>query len=362
MIRELENGSLVKGELPDGCKLCGPGRKMVLFVTGLCDARCFYCPLSEHKKNIDVIYADEMPVNSDSDILEEARLIGAMGTGITGGDPLKTVERTAHYIRFLKENFGEKHHIHLYTATFDTKKAEILANSGLDELRFHPPAETWGNFERTPLYGKMKEILKLPMHIGVEIPALPDMKSEMMHLIEVADSIGVEFINLNELEFAETNYKALLGRGYEVKDDVSSAAKGSEEVARGIVMESDVDMTVHYCSASFKDGVQLRNRLRNRAENVAKPYEVPTEDGTIMKGIIYCDDVEDVVDILKSEFEVPDELINVDVERSRIEIAPWVLEEIYGELPCRSYIIEEYPTWDRLEVERIPLRGDNDGS
>ena len=361
MIKELENGSLVKGELPEGCKLCGPGRKMVLFVTGLCDAKCFYCPLSEHKKDMDVIYANEMPVSSDSDVLEEARLIGALGTGITGGDPLKTVERSAHYIRLLKENFGKGHHIHLYTATFDPKKAEILADAGLDELRFHPPPETWRIFERTPLYSRLKEIMELPMDIGLEIPALPDMKDDIMHLIEVVDSIGAEFINLNELEFADTNYKALLGRGYRVKDDISSAAYGSEEMARQIVMESEVDMTVHYCSASFKDGVQLRNRLRNRAENIAKPYEIPTDDGTIMKGVIYCDDVDDILSILR-DFEVPDELINVDVERSRIEIAPWVLEEIHGELPCKSYIIEEYPTWDRLEVERIPLRGGNDGS
>ena len=38
--------------LAKGCKLCIKGRKLVLFVTGLCSNRCNYCPLSEQKKNI----------------------------------------------------------------------------------------------------------------------------------------------------------------------------------------------------------------------------------------------------------------------------------------------------------------------
>ena len=362
MCRELENGSFVRGNLPEGCVLCGPGRKMVLFVTGLCDSSCFYCPLSEHKKNTDVVYADEMPVRSDEDVITEARLIGAKGTGITGGDPLKTPRRTEHYIRLLKESFGKEHHIHLYTATFDYRRVKALADAGLDEIRFHPPPETWKDFSKTPLYGRLKEIAGLPLDVGVEIPALPDMKEEIISLIRTLDEMGINFINLNELEFAETNYRAMLGRGYRMKGGVSSAAAGSEEMARDIVKNIDVSMTVHYCSASFKDGIQLRNRLRNRAENVAERYEVITDDGTLVKGIMYCEDPEEVMERLRSEYEVPQELFRMDRERSLIDIAPWVIEEIYREIPCRAYIVEEYPTWDRLEVERTPLgRSGEDG-
>ncbi len=231
----LENGSFVAGKLPSGCVFCGPGRKMVLFVTGLCDADCFYCPLSEHKKNLDVIYADEMPANSDEDILEEARLIGAMGTGITGGDPLKVLGRTVHYIGLLKEHFGKGHHIHLYTASFDPEKVRMLADAGLDEIRFHPPPGTWKNFGKTGLNERLKEILELPLDIGFEIPVFPDMKEDIRALIEHLDSAGVKFINLNELEFSETNYGALLERGYRMKSDIESAVAGSEKVAREIV-------------------------------------------------------------------------------------------------------------------------------
>jgi pyruvate formate-lyase activating enzyme-like uncharacterized protein len=45
----------------------------------------------------------------------------------------------------------------------------------------------------------------------------------------------------------------------------------------------------------------------------------------------------------------------VDGARGRLEIAPWVLQEIAPRLGRPSFIVEEYPTADALEVERTPL-------
>ena len=44
------------GNLAKGCKQCVKGEKTVLFITGKCSLRCFYCPISDQKKNKDVIY------------------------------------------------------------------------------------------------------------------------------------------------------------------------------------------------------------------------------------------------------------------------------------------------------------------
>ncbi|TFH07450.1 MAG: 4Fe-4S cluster-binding domain-containing protein, partial [Candidatus Thorarchaeota archaeon] len=115
-IKKLQGGSLLVGNLPRGCKLCAKGSKMVLFVTGLCDSSCYYCPLSEEKAGIDVIFADEMPVTNEQNIIYETDAIRGEGAGISGGDPLCTLERTLDYIRLLKSKYGKEFHIHLYTS------------------------------------------------------------------------------------------------------------------------------------------------------------------------------------------------------------------------------------------------------
>jgi pyruvate formate-lyase activating enzyme-like uncharacterized protein len=49
---------------------------------------------------------------------------------------------------------------------------------------------------------------------------------------------------------------------------------------------------------------------------------------------------------------VPRRLFRMDHARRRLEIAPWVLEELAAQMPAPCYVVEEYPTADRLEVER----------
>ncbi len=358
MIRNLEAGSAVYGQLPRGCQYCARGSKLVLLTTGLCKQGCFYCPLSKEKTGKDVVYADEMPVESDEDILTEAHLIRAEGTGVTGGDPLLVVDRTERYIRLLKENFGEEHHIHLYTATFDLEAVKKLAYAGLDEIRFHPAPSLWKNMD--PLAGRLKKIMELPVDVGFEIPALPDLTAEMKSLVSWLDHMGVLFINLNELEFSETNYGALLGRGYVVRDEVSAAISGSRESAMDVLAfaeDEGLSMAVHFCSATFKDSVQLRNRLLRRAETIARAMDVVTRDGTILKGVVEAGDMDprEVLDRLVRDYHFNPDLVAVDEEKHRVEVAPWLLEKKAKKLPWECYLVEEYPTFDRLEVERVPL-------
>ena len=62
--------------------------------------------------------------------------------------------------------------------------------------------------------------------------------------------------------------------------------------------------------------------------------------------------------LIKKGFKVPEHLFEVNEKKKRIEIAGWILEKIVKKLDnekCKCYIVEEYPTADHLEVERIPL-------
>jgi pyruvate formate-lyase activating enzyme-like uncharacterized protein len=164
-IKHLPGGSLLVGTLPRGCTLCARGSKMVLFVTGLCDSSCYYCPLSGEKSGVDVTFADEMPISHDDDILYEVDAILGEGVGISGGDPLCTLDRTIHYIHLLKETYGPDFHIHLYTSKTTISREELkqLVDAGLDEIRFHPQNNDWNGIE---------DALSLGIAVGIEVPSI----------------------------------------------------------------------------------------------------------------------------------------------------------------------------------------------
>ncbi|MFO8132798.1 MAG: radical SAM protein [Thermoplasmatota archaeon] len=346
---ELPSGSFCTGTLPAGCQHCLTGAKMVLLVTGRCPAGCFYCPLSAKKRNRDVVYANERRVHGDEDILAEAEAIEASGTGITGGEPLLELDRTARYIRLLKQHFGSAHHVHLYTARMGPRAIQQLVDEGLDEIRLHPPVSTWDSIADTAL-ADIAGSLSIP--VGIEIPVLPGVQAETRQLLETAAGYDIDFVNLNELEFSPTNYIALEQHGYRIKSDTSNAVDGSENMAYEI-RRWNLPVPVHYCSSSFKDAVQLRRRLARRARNTARLYDEITDDGTLRKGVIEADRA--ALPELRQRYDIEAGMMAWDEEKGRVETAPSVAAWLAGRVPYRCFIVEEYPTADRLEVEREPL-------
>ncbi len=350
--QRFDSGSATNGELAKGCKYCINGSKMVLFVTGKCRANCFYCPVSNEKKGKDVVFANEGRAITEDAIIREVESMNAEGTGITGGDPSLVLDRTLHYIRLLKERFGKEHHIHMYTSVISLENAMDLKVAGLDEIRYHPTEDLWDCMESTELEAIIKSS---GLDVGIEVPALPGTEYKLCQLMESVFRMGVKFVNLNELEFSESNWHMMEEQNLSIKDELSSAVLGSEQTAL-YVMKKLPELPIHYCSSKFKDGIQLRNRLRRRAENIAREYDVVTDDGTMIKGLLYADDLDEASAFLTTNYDVPDELMFIDRDRNLIEIASWILEEIGEELPYRCYIVEVYPTEDRMEVERTPIR------
>ncbi|MDD2439718.1 MAG: radical SAM protein [Methanosarcinaceae archaeon] len=348
-LTEDETGSF-QSYLSEGCSLCQQGAKLVLFITGLCSRNCFYCPLSEERKGKDLIFANEKAVEADSDLLEEAKLMDALGTGITGGEPLLKVERVLYYIRLLKATFGKEHHIHLYTSLAPDRKTLLaLDKAGLDELRFHPPQKYWGNLEKSSYAFSIQEALDLGIRTGIEIPALPG--AENVALFAAKAKI---FLNLNELEFSETNAKGLNAKGFSLESDLSNAAAGSRKIGE---LACKAGKKVHFCSSNYKDAVQLRKRLLRIAENTAREFDEVTEDGTLIYGLIKggIRELKFACELLKAQ-AVPAKLF--EAKETGIEIAWWILEELQTPLKNSGTslsIIERYPFKDGLIVEVFPL-------
>jgi len=358
------------GGISEGCKLCVQGRKTVLFITGLCPQRCFYCPVGEEKFGKDVIFANEWQIKNPEnpiELLEEVRLTSAKGAGITGGDPLAKVERCAQYIRLLKTEFGNEFHCHLYTplALVTRERLKILADAGLDEIRFHP------DMDDETLWQRIDIAKEFNWSIGTEIPAIPGYEEKTRKLIDFLRT-RVSFLNLNELELSDTqiSHYQLHKLGYQQKDDISYAVQGSKDAAVALAKYAQSKgLRAHFCTAKLKDAVQVKNRLLLRAKNVALPFDKRTSDGTLLRGAAYVEasspgkPVQTIISsttttrllteaLSEIQHIVPD--AKLDEQRGRILLSPASARRhssMIKKLGLLPAIVEEYPTSDALAVE-----------
>ena len=164
----------------EGCIQCQMGSKLVLFITGNCHWRCDYCPLSETRRDIDHMFANERRCENFDEVIEEASAMRATGAGITGGDPLMARERTLEGIRALKAEFGPSFHLHMYTSIpFRTEWAAEFAEAGLDEIRFHLL-----DLESEEYRDVIAACSEAGIETGVELPCEPDMEAELVQLLE----------------------------------------------------------------------------------------------------------------------------------------------------------------------------------
>ncbi len=374
MIAENQYYSYNLGELPEGCQYCVKGEKLVLFVTGLCPRRCYFCPVSDHKFGKDVYFANERAVHSEQDLLTEAQAMQARGAGITGGDPLMKLDKTIAAIKLLKESNGRKFHIHLYTSLnlVTGKNLQQLAEAGLDEIRFHLDLDLEKFWERLLLARKYL------WTIGVEMPVIPTKEKELRKIIDFIQD-KVSFLTLNELEIADNSQSSLVKLGFKTKDELSYAVQGSWEMGLNLleyVKEKKYPLKVHFCTAKLKDAVQLANRLKREAQGVKKKFDQVDKEGLLTRGALYlpelvpgfgyrrklgeCNKEEllkrlrPLAEKMQQELKLSEDDFYLDPEKPRILLSAKKISPLkkrfkqWGLIPA---IVKEYPTADQLEIE-----------
>ena len=356
----------------EGCIQCQMGSKLVLFITGHCHWMCDYCPLSENRREIDWMFANERRVDiGDWDaVIEEARAMNATGAGITGGDPVMARERVLEACKILKNEFGNDFHLHMYTSIpFKAEWAQDFAEAGLDEIRFH-----FLDLESEKYTETMVACVESGMLTGVEIPCEPDKENELMELLETMRDMPVQFLNLNELEITVGNHDNMELRGFNLSDEITAGAAGSGELAtrmRDRVMAASIgaadpeDGTVRepypyhlkFCTATYKDSGQLRRRFIRRGEHTISPHEILTEDGTLLFGAVDCslEDSEEWIEEIHTETGLPRRFMLYDSDNERIELPLSMAEELVGEIEAPISLVEVHPTHERLEMTVVYL-------
>lgn len=349
--------SYVVGELPEGCRLCMKGMKLVYFATGLCGRSCFYCPLSKERKGKDVVYADEVSVKDLEDVLAEAKAIDARGVGVTGGDPMLRVGRVVEVLKALREVLPRKLHVHLYATTqphVNEPSLSKLLDAGVDELRFHP------NLEAVDELLPLKLAVDMGFEVGLEVPAIPGFEDKICKTIERAEKLGASFVVINELEMTESNALALQIRGFKLKAGTVSAVQGSWETAMTLLrFVEELGLSGHFCPAYIKDSAQFRNRLRRKARSIAMPHEVVTRDPLLVKGIIEPPQGSSLEEALRRVKSIAPELyIYVNANKNRLECNYKELKKLSEKLKGAGFrlsIVGELPTSFREQVMLKPL-------
>jgi pyruvate formate-lyase activating enzyme-like uncharacterized protein len=323
--------------ITQGCKYCVKGEKLVLFISGVCNRNCYYCSLSEKRKNKDVIWANERICKSPKHAIQESLESNATSAGITGGDPFLFINRTIKYAKALKNKFGKGFHIHIYLPTKYSNVSKLRKLSKyIEEVRFHPEFLSNKNSEIEKDIQKIKLSNKFykKENIGIELPMIPEKKSEILDFIlKIQPFIG--FVNLNELELSETNFN-IMTKSYKF-NETGYVIRNSKKAGLWLLKQlkkHNIKLKIHLCTAELKNQYQYKNRLKLHK---ILPYGRKTKDGTVIYLISYKKPKEKngfFHDKQKNRYILSNNLSNKIIKKQKI------------------FRIEEFPTFDRFEIEK----------
>jgi hypothetical protein len=334
----------------EGCKYCVRGEKLVLFINGKCKTNCWYCSLSNERKKQEKSFANEREIKSIKDLFEEVKQSNATSAGITGGDPLLSIKKTIRYCKFLKENFGKKFHIHIYLSTKYVNKKNLKELSKyIDEVRFHPlfllnKNEIDNDLEKIKLG---KEIFGVE-NVGIELPMIPGQKGEILNFIKRCKDC-ISFVNLNEFELSETNFD-FVTKNYKLNQGgyvISNSINAGAWILKSIIKEK-INLKVHLCTAELKNKTQFVNRLKRY--NIL-PHGKKTKEGTVIYLSIYPEKNKKIEELKK---EISSGFI--DYKKNRILVDNETALKLLKIKKYRIIKTEEFPTCDRLEVEKEEIK------
>ena len=249
----------------------------------------------------------------------------------------------------------------------------------VDEIRFH--CVTGKDIQ------KMVLAMDFSWDVGMELPATLNL-SESKYFQDLLEIYVTEshkrnrkrlFLNLNELEITEANFKRM--HKYISESNVMDPiVYGSREEAFKILSmygQKYPDFNIFFCPQREKDNIQIPRRYFNRASNILLPTDILVEGedkGLLMRGTIklingtkpdnvnlnFLLDLEELRNNLIETFEIPPSRITIDYKKNQLLTEPEFLEEFAEDLKelfpeIKIGILEESPTSDRIEFSFIEL-------
>lgn len=283
LLMELNNNILFKETKPfykqisKGCKLCGEGKWSCLFITGKCNAACFYCPASQLK--------DEVPTSQNLEFetadayAEYINYFNFKGVSFSGGEPLLYFDRTLEYLQKVRENCNPDIYTWMYTNGIlsDVEKFNKLADAGLNEIRFDIGATKY-------TLDNVRKAKGIIPNVTIEIPAVPEEKEKIKLLLPEMINAGVTNLNLHQLRLTKHNAPKLLKHKYTYIHAEQPIVLESELAALEIMAYSKqqkLGIGINYCSFFFKNRFQKAGFRNQLAGEFANAKDEITEKGMI---------------------------------------------------------------------------------
>jgi len=265
------------GRLSPGCRHCGSGTWSCLFINGMCNAGCFYCPAPQDSEDVPTTQTVEFP--DVDEYISYLKRFDYKGISISGGEPFLTYEKTLSFITRIRQEMGEEVYLWLYTngilATEDNLRA--LKEAGLNEIRFDIGATGY----RTD---KVEMAIPIFDAVTVEIPAVPEELENLKKLIRHLHQAGLSYLNLHQIRCTPHNYKKLVKRGYTFLHGSQITVLESELTALRLIQytrEQGLSLPVNYCSSIYKYRYQRLAARKRYAPAIANPWEEITDSGMI---------------------------------------------------------------------------------
>jgi len=243
-----------------GCLLCGSGGWSCLFITGKCNAGCFYCPAPQTMD--ETPESQRIKFETPESYAEYISYFGYKGVSFSGGEPLLFPERTIKYLKEVRKRCPQEIYTWLYTNGIQSNPQlfKKLSEAGLNEVRFDIGA-TGMNLD------KVANAFNIIENLTIEIPAVPEETENLKRLLPKMVKIGVRNLNLHQMRLTIYNAPKLLQRAYTYIPAEQPVVMESELAALELMnyaKSNSIDIGINYCSFDFKHRFQkagYRNRL-----------------------------------------------------------------------------------------------------
>jgi uncharacterized protein len=333
------DGKPHNGQISPGCEICGNGKCKANFISNQCTRNCFFCWYVRSDKKS---FQPEGKMLQYKDAMDQIAILRTSrfeGVSFTGGEPLLALDELLSILTVIRKEFYSSIYVWLYTNgdLIDRSSLERLREAGLDEIRVNLAAR---NYDLSPVVLARKYLST----VTVEIPAIPEDIGLLKNLLGDLESIGVNYLNLIQLEATRHNYEALRMRGYHFLHNLSYTPMVFESDICAIELllfarEHQIRLPIHYCCYPFRyEGVKCLNR-RWWAERAVKGWEEITRAGYIRSFRIL-----DTIDSIKNMIRC--------FETERYNPTQWQFNKRNGELAVHSDLLP-YVDWGSANVSLL---------